>query len=63
MTTVEDKQSMIDSAQRTFDTEVKGLVALRQRVDHEFARAIDLLLNIEGRVVVTGMGKSGHIGN
>ena len=63
MTTVEDKQSMIDSAQRTFDTEVKGLVALRQRIDHQFARAIDLLLNIEGRVVVTGMGKSGHIGN
>ena len=63
MTTVEDTQSMIDSAQRTFDTEVKGLVALRQRVDHQFARAIDLLLNIEGRVVVTGMGKSGHIGN
>ena len=63
MTTVEDKQSMIDSAQRTFDTEVKGLVALRQRVDHQFASAIDLLLNIEGRVVVTGMGKSGHIGN
>ena len=63
MTTVEDKQSMIDSAQRTFDTEVKGLVALGQRVDHEFARAIDLLLNIDGRVVVTGMGKSGHIGN
>jgi len=63
VTTVEDKQSMIDSAQRTFDTEVKGLVALRQRVDHQFARAIDLLLNIEGRVVVTGMGKSGHIGN
>ena len=63
MTTVEDKQSMIDSAQRTFDTEVKGLVALRQRVDHQFARAIDLLLNVEGRVVVTGMGKSGHIGN
>ena len=63
MTKAEDKQSMIDSAQRTFDTEVKGLVALRQRVDHDFARAIDLLLNIEGRVVVTGMGKSGHIGS
>ena len=63
MNKAEDKQSMIDSAQRTFDTEVKGLVALRQRVDHQFARAINLLLNIEGRVVVTGMGKSGHIGN
>lgn len=63
MTKAVDKQSMIDSAHRTFDTEVQGLVALRQRIDHQFARAIDLLLNIEGRVVVTGMGKSGHIGN
>lgn len=63
MTKAVDKQSMIDSAHRTFDTEVQGLVALRQRIDLQFARAIDLLLNIEGRVVVTGMGKSGHIGN
>ena len=63
MTQAEDKQSMIDSAQRTFDIEVKGLVALRRRIDRQFAGAIDLLLNVEGRVVVTGMGKSGHIGN
>ena len=63
MTKAEDKQSMIDSAQRTFDTEVKGLIALRQRIDRQFTGAIDLLLSIEGRVVVTGMGKSGHIGN
>ena len=63
MTKAEDKQSMIDSAQRTFDTEVKGLMAVRQRIDRQFTGAIDLLLSIEGRVVVTGMGKSGHIGN
>ena len=54
---------MIDSARRTFDTEVNGLVALRHRIDHQFAVAVDLLLSVEGRVVVTGMGKSGHIGN
>ena len=63
MTEAEDNQTMIDSARRTFDTEVKGLVALRHRIDHQFASAIDLLLSVEGRVVVTGMGKSGHIGN
>ena len=63
MTEAEDNQAMIDSARRTFDTEVKGLVALRHRVDHQFASAIDLLLSVKGRVVVTGMGKSGHIGN
>ena len=54
---------MIDSARRTFDTEVNGLVALRHRIDHQFAVAVALLLSVEGRVVVTGMGKSGHIGN
>jgi arabinose-5-phosphate isomerase len=63
VTEAEDNQAMIDSARRTFDTEVKGLVALRHRVDHQFASAIDLLLSVKGRVVVTGMGKSGHIGN
>ena len=63
MTEAEDNQAMIDSARRTFDTEVKGLMALRHRIDHQFASAIDLLLSVEGRVVVTGMGKSGHIGN
>ncbi|MCH1554166.1 MAG: KpsF/GutQ family sugar-phosphate isomerase [Luminiphilus sp.] len=35
---------------------------MRHRIDQQFAGAIDLLLSIEGRVVVTGMGKSGHIG-
>ena len=63
MTAAEENQTMIDSARRTFDTEVNGLVALRHRIDHQFAVAVALLLSVEGRVVVTGMGKSGHIGN
>lgn len=60
---MDDNDSMIDSARRTFDTEIKGLVTLRDRIDDQFAGAIDLLLSVDGRVVVTGMGKSGHIGN
>jgi arabinose-5-phosphate isomerase len=63
VTAAEENQTMIDSARRTFDTEVNGLVALRHRIDHQFAVAVALLLSVEGRVVVTGMGKSGHIGN
>lgn len=63
MTEMDENDSMIDSARRTFDTEIKGLVTLRHRIDDQFAGAIDLLLSIKGRVVVTGMGKSGHIGN
>ena len=60
---MDDNDSMIDSARRTFDTEIKGLVTLRDRIDDQFAGAINLLLSVDGRVVVTGMGKSGHIGN
>lgn len=36
---------------------------LGERVDNEFAAACEIIMNTRGRVVVTGMGKSGHIGN
>lgn len=44
------------------DTELDEIRRLGERIDENFARACDLLLNCEGRIVVTGMGKSGHIG-
>ncbi len=44
------------------DTELKAIEALRQRIDDSFDHACELLLGCEGRIVVTGMGKSGHIG-
>ena len=44
------------------DTELKAIETLRQRIDDSFDRACELLLGCEGRIVVTGMGKSGHIG-
>lgn len=53
----------LTSAQRTIKLEVDALMALRERLDEEFIRACDIILNNRGRVVVTGMGKSGHIGN
>lgn len=45
------------------ETELAAIDALRDRIDEGFAKACELMLNCEGRVVVTGMGKSGHIGN
>lgn len=45
------------------ETELAAIDALRNRVDDDFVKACELMLNCEGRVVVTGMGKSGHIGN
>ena len=44
-------------------TESEAIAALTQRLDQSFHRACEMLLACEGRIVVTGMGKSGHIGN
>ena len=44
------------------DTEIEGIASLRQRINNDFAAACELMYQCEGRVVVTGMGKSGHIG-
>lgn len=53
--------AVLASAQRTFDTEVQGLHGLQQRLGSSFVEAIDLILSCQGRVVVTGLGKTGHI--
>ena len=48
---------------RVLATEAAAVAALVDRLGGDFARACELLLACEGRVVVTGMGKSGHVGN
>ena len=45
------------------ETEAKAVLDLTQRIDERFEKACRLLLGCQGRVVVTGMGKSGHIAN
>jgi len=49
------------SAQRTIRMEAAAVAELEQRIGDDFNRACDVLLQIRGRVIVTGMGKSGHI--
>ena len=49
-------------AQETLSIEAQAITAVAQRMDASFARALELVLGIPGRVVVMGMGKSGHIG-
>ena len=51
------------SARRTLDVEVQALQKLTGDLDQQFSQACELILNTQGRVIVTGMGKSGHIGN
>ena len=49
------------SARRTLQTEIQGLQHLSARLDGSFAEAARLLLDCRGRVVVSGLGKTGHI--
>ena len=53
----------IASGQRVIDIETKATQALKARIDDNFKKACELILACKGRVIVTGMGKSGHIGN
>jgi arabinose-5-phosphate isomerase len=50
-------------AAEVLDIESRAVDALRNRLDADFAAACELLMATPGRIVVTGMGKSGHIGN
>ena len=54
--------SLCASGIAVIETEARALASLVARVDHRFADACRLMLQCEGRVVVTGMGKSGHVG-
>jgi arabinose-5-phosphate isomerase len=49
-------------ARRVLEIEAKAVSGLASRIDDAFVRACELVLACHGRVVVTGMGKSGHIG-
>jgi arabinose-5-phosphate isomerase len=49
-------------AQETFDIEAAAILGLKARTGEAFARAVQAMLGVRGRVVVMGMGKSGHIG-
>ena len=56
-----DATSALESARRVLETEIAGLQDLSRALDERFTQAVDLLNKVRGRVIVTGMGKSGHI--
>lgn len=53
---------IIESAKEVLDIEAKSILRLKDNIGEEFDKAIDILYNCKGRVIVTGMGKSGLIG-
>lgn len=57
------KHTFIESGLRTVAIEAQAASELQYRINQAFTVACETLLACEGRVIVTGMGKSGHIGN
>jgi arabinose-5-phosphate isomerase len=61
MTSKPDPSAQGDVARRVLETEARAIENLIPRIGENFSKACQLCLDCEGRVVVTGMGKSGHI--
>ncbi len=57
-----DAARALQLAATTFEIEARGLLALAARQGTGFSRAVQAMLECRGRVIVTGMGKSGHVG-
>ena len=57
-----DRANALRLAQQTFDIEAAAVVGLKARTGESFVNAVERILGVTGRVVVMGMGKSGHVG-
>ena len=58
-----DPTQLLDRGRKVLETEIAGIAAVKERLHEAFVSACELLHSCKGRVVVSGMGKSGHIGN
>ena len=56
-----DPTAALTAAKRTFQMEAEAVANLAQKLDQQFPKACELMLASTGRIIVTGMGKSGHI--
>ena len=55
-------RDLADRAARILTVEAEGILGLREKLDANFVRAVEILRATRGKVVVTGIGKSGLIG-
>lgn len=59
----EKKQNYIDSAVKTINSGIEGLRSIIEVLNDDYIKVIDMILNCKGRVILSGMGKSGHVAN
>jgi len=61
--TKQEHEKLLTLGRAVIATETEALEKLNERIDENFVQACLYMLDCKGRVVVLGMGKSGHIGN
>src|SRR5678815_1810353 len=64
--TIHPSMDYLEKARRVLDVEILELQRLRERLNNNFSKAVDMIkgcVEAKGKVVVLGVGKSGHIGN
>jgi arabinose-5-phosphate isomerase len=54
--------ALVKRASRVLSIEAEGIAGVREKIDEQFSRAVDILLQAPGKVILTGVGKSGLIG-
>lgn len=59
---INDPNKLCKLAQGVLEDEARAILQLKERINADFVRACQLLMGCRGRIVVTGMGKSGHVG-
>ena len=61
-TLIMEKNKINELAKKVLDIEANSILKLKNNIGEDFDRAVDIIMNCKGRIIVTGMGKSGHIG-
>lgn len=54
--------NIVKEARRVFDIEIKALLKTRDALNDDFEKILELIIHCNGKVIITGMGKPGHIG-
>jgi arabinose-5-phosphate isomerase len=55
------RTEVCEEAIRVLEIEAQAILALKSRIGADFSKAVDLIFNCQGKLVVTGIGKSGHV--
>lgn len=60
---VNQQADVLATARQVFDDEIIGLKKVADSLSNDFVRAVELVMQCRGKVIFSGMGKSGHVGN